>query len=269
MQGPVGVPEGEDSVDLATRVDGVNLVVGATVATISVAPKIRRSHAMVESGVEAALLFIGAALHAQLTEGRLPSAVGTTAGSVEVLVFGGTEVIDSALDIDAADGHLQFHLLGATGQEQNCLGRIITHSNSFDRYTAADGEMKMLVGIPCRTLTPAHDKAVFLHNFATQQHVAVTQVEHNAIHSLPERVTVVGHTAVGGEFHLFNSRNTSFEGFYAVISRLSRLVIMGKREAVVQPHGIAKLDVAHLKFVHRHEQHIAVVLAAGAAEVGV
>ena len=76
---------------------------------------------MVEGCVEAALLLSGASFHAQLAESRLPCAVGTLAGSVEVRVPGSIKILDGAFDVDAADSHLQLQLLDI-GQLHPCLG---------------------------------------------------------------------------------------------------------------------------------------------------
>ena len=200
MQGAVGVPEGEDGVDLAAGVDGVNLVVGAAVASVGVAPEVGRGHAVIESGVEAAFLFIGAAFHAQLAEGGLPDAVGTAMGGVEVVVLGGIEVTNGAWDIDTADGHLQLHFLCPFGEHEKRLRIVLVHTHGFKRHGAADGEVQVLVGVPGRTLAPADDKAVLQHNLAAEQHIAVTEVEDDAVIVFLEGIAVVSHPAVGGEF---------------------------------------------------------------------
>ena len=113
VQGAVGVPEGEDGVDLATLVDHVDLSVGATVAAVLIAPEVRCRQTMVEGGIETALLFLASTVHTQLAEGFLPSLVGRLTGTLEVLVLGGNQVADSSVDIHPADGHLELHLLGS------------------------------------------------------------------------------------------------------------------------------------------------------------
>ena len=176
VQGAVGVPEGEDGVDLAARVDGVYLVVGAAIAAVDVAPKVGRRHAMVEGGVEAALLLVGTTFHAQLAEGGFPDAVSTLSGLIKVFIFSSVEVAYSALDVYTADGHLQLHLLGVWGQMKNSLCRIVAVMHNLERHTAADSIVQVLVGVPRITFAPSHNKTIAFHNLATEQHIAMAKV---------------------------------------------------------------------------------------------
>ena len=148
VQGAVGVPEGEDGVDLAALVDHVDLSVSATIAAVLVAPEVRGRHTMVEGGIEAALLLLASTVHTQLAEGFFPGLVGRLTGTLEVLVLGGNQVADGTVDIHPADSHLELHLLGG-GQLHPCLRRVVAHHHAHEGHVGLNGEIEMLVGIPC------------------------------------------------------------------------------------------------------------------------
>ena len=168
VQGTVGVPKREDGVDFAAGVDGVNLVVSTAVATISIAPEVGRGHAMVQGGVEAAFLLLRATFHFQLAEGGLPSAVGSLSGFVEGLVFRSIEIIDGALNVHAADGHLQLKTFSIVRQVNNGKRRVFIEEDLGEVGIATDGEVQVLVGVPCRAFAPAHNHTVAEHYLATE-----------------------------------------------------------------------------------------------------
>ncbi len=263
MQGAVGVPQREDGVNLAAAVGHMNLVVGAAVAAVGVAPEVGRRHAMVQCGVEAALLLFRATFHLQLAEGGLPGAVGTLTGTLEVLIFGGVEVGNGAVDVHTADGHLKLMHFRAVRQKDNGLCGVGIEEHLRQIVVATDGEKEMLVGIPRRALAPSHQQAVLQHNLATEQHIAVMQVEDKSIvEILGIGVAVVSHAAVGGEF----DGSVCLVEQHLVIARLRHLVLV--REMRLIP--IFPLSTFHFPLpTDGHQQHIAVVGAAGAAEVGV
>ena len=267
MQGAVGVPEREDGVDLPTLVGHVNLAVGAAVAAVLVAPQVGCCHAVVEGGVEAAALLLGAAVDLQLAEGILPSLAGGDASALEVLVLGGDEVAYGAVDVDAADGHHQLHLLGG-GQLDVGLRRVVAHHHTFEGHVRADGEEEVLVGVPCGAVTMADDEAVVRQAYAAvEQHVAVAQVYHEAVALvLHISVAVVSHAAVGRKLH-YGTRQAVVVEHHLIVSCFCRLVLMGEMVLVTVAHRGAEMQVAHLVLVHGHQQHVAVVLAACAAEV--
>ena len=76
---------------------------------------------------------------------------------------------------------------------------------------------------------------------------------------------MVGHTSVDGELHLLHRGNPALAGFHTVIASLGNLVVVGELETVVHTHRVAELHVVHLQLVHRHQQHITIVRAAGTA----
>ena len=122
--------------------------------------------------------------------------------------------------------------------------------------------MQMLVGIPGRTFTPPHKHAVSLHYLAAEQHVAVPQIQHKAV-VLPFRiaVAVVGHAPVGGKLH----GGAGVVQQHLVVTRLRHLVFVAEMAFVTQ----RLCDSVTQRLRDRHQQHITVVRAAGAAEVGV
>ena len=114
---------------------------------------------------------------------------------------GGEEVADGAADVDAADGHLELHLLGV-GEVDVGLGGVVAHDDALDGDVAADGVEELLVGVPGRAAAVADDEAVVGEAYvAVEEHVAVAQVDDEAVVLVMDiGVAVVCHAAVGAEY---------------------------------------------------------------------
>ena len=118
-------------------------------------------------------------------------------------------------------------------------------------------------------MTVSHNHAVVgQSNAAVQQHVAVTQVNHKTIALLFQiSVAMISHTSVGRKFD--NGRRPFIIQHHLIIASLGSLVPVPEMMLVYLTHFGAKPKLTHLKKIQRHQQHIAVVGAARAAEVGV
>ena len=128
----------------------------------------------------------------------------------------------------------------------------------------------MLVGVPCRAVAVAHYHAVVGQAYAAvKQHVAVTQVDYEAVATvLHVGVTVVGHAAVGRQLDDSARQKVVIE-HHLVVSGACRLVLVLKVVLVSLAHVGSEPQFTHFKFVQGHQQHVTVILAAGTAEVGV
>ena len=182
-------------------------------------------------------------------------------------------VVDGPVHIDGRDGHLDHHLRHLLVEIEDSLavgafylldihGLVVLVIDHFRRcHRGLEGESAVLVIIPSFGATESHQVIGLLGHIALQRLVAVFQIDDDAAFSvlevLGEGVAVHAHIVGGGHF----GEKTVVEG-HRIVAGSSLLIVVGEREGVLLVDDGGFPD-------ERGDEDVAVVLAAGAAQVGV
>ncbi len=274
VRGPVRVPEREHGVAVAPAHVGGEAV-AAAVAPVHVAEQVGGHEAVVDGRGQHGALVVGDALHLEGGEHRVPGVAGGGAGGREIEVHPlGLQVAPRAGGVHAGQGHLGHHLAAGEAEGQHGLGRAVgliagrgPGVGHRERPRELGAEVHQLVlGPRARAAEALHGVVVHDGQAHVQQLVALGQVddqrggvarrEHVAVHPRARR---------GGELHLDagigqHRAVPAGGGLLVGLAEGGAVAVRGVVRVAAHQHGVAQ---------EGHEQHVAVVAHAGAAEVGV
>ena len=284
MQRTESVPQREYGVDRSVGIALMYLAVHAEIAAVDIGEEVGGDGGVVHGGVEFhQVVMVGGHRHLDLAEVGVPLLAGCAAGLVESEIGHlNLHILTGAVVVDSRYTYLHQHLLAFLhrGEAQQslaaCVGVAVLVDDGVGDDAALEGlgelgvEVDLLVEGPVFRHLPSAYFGV-AHHF--ERHLEIGLMLYGVVHVDDHACAVGGGIGEAVESHTLGGGHLGQDvvavELHAVISRLGHLIFVretgGKGEILLA----VVLRVYHLISHGGHDEHIAVVGAAGAAEMGV